>query len=228
MQRFKLTILATMAMFALGATVAATASAGVEILNAAGQTSAVRFSGTTVKTTKLTVLKNERTVECGTTHTEGELEATGKLGPFHLHFENCKTDIGGECTGLGDAGKSILALGTLHLATNSTLTVGYILFLIEHLHFSCTVFGITNLRLVLGELLCDIVPIDVLTTTLTVQCHKGAEKGDPSVTSYENDKGEAATLTNALKASETDSTEEMAAEEGEGTVTLTPEAKLDV
>ena len=228
MQRFKMVILAMMAVFALGATMAATASAGVEALNAEGKASAVKFSGTSNKVTKLTILKSERTVECSTTKTEGELEATGKLGPFHLHFEGCKTDIGGECTGLGDAAKTILALGTLHLATNSTLTVGYILFLIEHLHFTCTIFGLAKLVLVLGELLCEATPVNVLTATLTVTCKKGAEKGDPAVTSYENDKGEAATLTNALKASETDATEEMAAEEGEGVVTLTPEAKLDI
>jgi hypothetical protein len=167
-------------------------------------------------------------VKCTKTASEGTLEAGGKLGTFHLHFEGCSTSLGGECTGLGDAAKSILALGTLHLASNSGLTLGYFLFLIEHLHFSCTVLGITKLFLVLGELLCEVTPINTLTAKLTVTCKKGAERGDPAVTSYENDKGEAATLTNALQTSEGDTTETMSAQEGSGEVTVTPSVKLDI
>jgi hypothetical protein len=234
MQRVKVMILAMMAVFALSAVVAATASATPEALNAEGKPTAVTFSGTSNKVTKLSILKSSLIVECATTNTEGELEATGKLGPFHLHFEGCKTNAGGECTGLGDAAKSILALGTLHLAANvvlselPALTVGYILFLVEHTHFTCTVLGFSKLVLVLGEVLCKVTPINVLTATLTVKCEKGKENGDPLVTLYENDKNVAVTLTNALKASETDATEEMAAEEGEGVVNLTPQVKLDV
>ena len=48
------------------------------------------------------------------------------------------------------------------------------------------------------------------------------------MTSYVNDAGKAATLTNALQPSEGDTSETMAAEEGAGEVTVTPEVKLDV
>jgi hypothetical protein len=228
MQRLKVLILAAMAVFALGATMAASAYAGVEALNLENKAATATFKGSSEKETKLSTLGKELEVKCGKTVSEGTLEAGGKLGAFHLHFEKCSTSLGGECTGLGDTAGTILTLGTQHLATNSTLTVGYMLFLTEHLHFTCTVFGIAKLFLVLGEQLCQIEPINVFTTTFTITCKKGAERGDPSVTSYENDKGEAATLTNALQSSEGDTTETMSAEEGSGEVMVTPDVKLDV
>src|SRR5665811_600988 len=200
---------------------AASAYAGLEALNAEGKPTAATFKGTSEKEVKLSVLGNSLEVKCKKTTGEGTLEAGGKLGTFHKHFEGCSTSLGGECTGLGDTAGSILVLGTAHLATNTALTVGYELSLVEHLHFSCTVLGITKLFLVLGEYLCEVTPINTLTGTLTGRCKKGAEKGDPSVTSYVNDKGEAATLTNALQSSEGDTTETMTALEGEGEVTVT-------
>jgi len=228
MQRSKVMIIAALAVFALGATMAASAYAGVEALNAEGKPTTASFSGTSVKETKLSTLGNSLEVKCGQTTTEAALEAGGKLGAGHTKFEKCSTSLGGECTGLGDAAGTILALGTGHLATNTALTVGYILGLTEHLHYTCTVLGIAKLFLVLGEGLCEVTPINTLTTKLTVTCRKGAEKGDPFVTSYVNDKGEAATLKNALQSSEGDTAETMAAGEGSGEVTVTPAVKLDV
>jgi len=228
MQRFKVMILAALAVFALGATMAASAYAGVEALNAEGKPTTATFTGTSAKETKLSTLGNSLEVKCAQTTTEAALETGGKLGTFHLKFEKCSTSLGGECTGLGDAAGTILALGTQHLATNTALTVGYLLFLTEHLHFSCTVLGITKLFLVLGEYLCEVTPINTLTAKLTITCKKGAEKGDPFVTSYVNDKGEAATLKNALQSSEGDVAETMSGEEGSGEVTVTPSVKLDV
>jgi len=90
------------------------------------------------------------------------------------------------------------------------------------------VLGITKLFLVLGEALCNVTPINTFTTKLTITCKKGAERGDPETTSYVNDAGKAATLTNALQSSEGDTTETMAAEAGTGAVTVTPEIKLDM
>jgi len=228
MQRLKVMILAAMAVFALGATMAASAYAGVEALNAEGKPTAATFKGVSTKKTNLSTLGSSLEVLCGQTTSEGSLEAGGKVGTFHLRFEKCDTSLGGECTGLGDTAGTILALGSLQLATNSGLTVGYLLFATEHLHFSCTVLGIAKLFLVEGQYLCEVKPINVLTKTLTVACKKGAEHGDPAVTSYENFKGEAATLTNPLSSSEGDTTATMAAEEGEGEATVTPEAKLDL
>ena len=231
MQRLKLPILAVLTVFALSAVMAATAFGGVEPLNATNEVTAFKFKGSSAKITALAVLGKKTLVRCTETHTEGELEATGKLGPFHLRFLHCRVWEGntnlGPCTGLGDATEEILALGIVHLATNSTLTIGYVLFLIEHLHFTCTVL-INKLALVLGEVICQITPINVLSATATIICKHGAEEGDPWVTSYENDKGEAVTLTNPLKAGESEGAEEMASEEGEGEVELTPEVKMDV
>jgi len=226
MQRFKVMVLAALAVFALGATMAASAYAGVEYLNAEGKPTTASFSGTSTKEVKLSTLGSSLEVKCGQTTSEGTLEL--KLGTFHLKFEKCSTSLGGECTGLGDSGGTILELGTQHLATNTALTTGYLLFLTEHLHFTCTVLGIAKLFLVLGEVLCELTPINVLTSKLTVTCKKGAERGDPAVTSYVNDKGEAATLKNALQSSEGDTSETMAAEEGAYELTATPQVKLDV
>jgi len=228
MQRFKVLSLAALAVFALGATMAASAYAGVEALNAEGKPTSATFFGTSAKETKLSTLGNSLETKCAQTTSEGTLEAGGKLGAAHVKFEKCSTSLGGECTGLGDAAGTVLALGTGHLATNTALTVGYVLGLIEHLHYSCTVLGITKLFLVLGEYLCELTPINTLTSKLTITCKKGAERGDPAVTSYVNDKGEAATLKNALQLSEGDTTETMAGFEGSAEGTVTPSVKLDV
>jgi len=229
MQRLKVMILAGMAVLALGATMVASAYAGVEALNKEGKATTATFKGTNpAKETKLSILGSGLQVICKKHTDEGTLETGGKLGTFHIAFEECGTSLGGKCTGLGDTEGTILALGTQHLATNTALTVGYILFLTEHLHFTCIVVGISKLVLVLGEYICEVTPINILATKLTITCKKGAEAGDPAVTSYVNDAGKAATLTNALQSSEGDTTEVMSAEEGAGEVTITPEAKLDV
>jgi hypothetical protein len=231
MKRFKVLFLAAMAVFALSAMLVASASAAPEALNAEGKGTAATFSGNSEKETKLAVLKSPLGLEvkCAKTKSSGTIEAGGKLGTVKLTFETCSTSLGGECTGLGDAAKTILSNGTIHLAANRGLTAGLMLFLIEHTHFSCTVLGVTKLFLVLGELLCAVTPINTLTATLTITCSRGAEPGDPGVTEYENDKGENATLTNALKTSEGDvTTEEMSSELGEGAVTVTPQVKLDI
>ena len=229
MQRFKLLVLVALAVFALGATVAASAYAGVEALNAEKKATTATFKGNSEKTGALTILGSSLEVTCKKTTSEGTLEVGGKLGSGHTAFEGCGTNAGGTCTGLGDAAGTVLALGTGHLATNTALTVGYILGLTEHLHYSCTVLGITKLLLVLGEYICEVTPINALAGKLTIKCNKGAEKGDPAVTSYVNDAGKAATLTNALQAVEGDTTTEtMAALAGEGEVTVTPSVTLDV
>ena len=229
MQRLTMLALMVICVSTQSAVVSATALGSIELLNKNGITSAFSFTGKSKKNTELAILGSNTRVICEETATEGELEATGKLGPFHLHFEKCKTSAGGSCTGLGDAAGTILALGTLHLATAFLdLTVGLIEFLVSHLHFECTVLFVKKLVLVLGDYLCKITPINVLTTTATVNCLRGAENGDPWLVKYENDKGEDVELANPLKASETDATEEMSSELGEGEVTITPEVKLDV
>jgi len=228
MQRFKVVTFAVLAVSALTAAMAASAYAGVEGLNAEGKATTASFKGSSEKEAKLTVLGSSLEVKCKKETSEGTLETGGKLGAFHEKFEGCATNLGGECTGLGDTAGTVLVLGTAHLSTNTALTVGYELSLVEHLHFTCTVLGISKLVLVLGEYLCEVTPINTLTSTFTDRCKRGAEKGDPSVTSYVNDEGKAATLTNALQASEGDTSETMAALEGECDVTATVGVKIDV
>jgi hypothetical protein len=227
MQRFKLLFLASMAVVALSAMMAVSASAEVAAL-ANGKPTAATFSGVSTKKTNLSVLGNSLEVLCAKTTSEGSLEASGKLGKYHIAFEGCDTTLGGTCTGLGDSSGTILSLGTIHLATNTGLTLGFILFLTEKLHFSCTVLGITKLFLVEGEYLCGVTPINALTSKLTIACKKGAERGDPAVTSYENDEGKAATITKGLATSEEEKEFVMSAEEGEGEVTVSPAVTLDV
>jgi len=231
MQRLKVLLLAAMAVFAVGAAFSATAFGGIEALDEANKPAKASFKGLSAVKTDLGILNESQLVLCGETHTEGELEATGKLGPFHISFLKCDTSSGGTCTGLGDPSGTILALGVIHLATAAlNLNVGLVEFLTEHLHFECTVLFVKKLILVLGDYLCKIEPINVLVEKAKVKCLRGANHGDPWLVEYENDKGEDVTLANPLKATTSDGVEEMASEESSAAieVTLTPKVKLDV
>src|SRR5665811_98213 len=96
----------------------------VEALNVIGEPTSATFKGESAEKTTLSILGNTLEVLCAKTKSEGSLETGGKLGTFHIAFEGCDTSVGGTCTGLGDAAGTILALGTLHLATNTALTLG--------------------------------------------------------------------------------------------------------
>src|ERR1700692_881107 len=109
MQRFKVMVLAALAVFALGATMVASAY-GVEALNSKNEPTEVTFKGQSEKTTTLSTLANSLTVSCKKTTSEAALTASGQLGSFHISFEKCTTSLGGTCTGLGDPAETILAL----------------------------------------------------------------------------------------------------------------------
>lgn len=223
MQRLKILGLALIAAFALGAVVSAAASAEVKVL----PEEAVTFKGLTAKTTTLEKL-NGKNVTCGETHAEGEIEAKKPLGLFHIHFLKCKGLGLLPCTGLGDKEEQILVLGTFHLvfdtlvAGNLTQAGVGVLFLLEHVHFTC---GGLILVLVLGEVLCLIKPVNIKAKKSTIACEQN--KGDPGEIVYWNEAGTEVKMgLNALLASEDDKTYEMAGELGEGEIETAKEVEI--
>jgi hypothetical protein len=233
MQRLKVLVLCLMTVFALGAVAATVASASEpELLSAAGvKTKNETFEGHSAKTTGLGILENSLLVLCPETLTQGQQEGESGLGLFHLHFHKCTTNLGGTCTGLGDESGLILVLGTYHLVwdklgVGTELGVG-ILFLIEHVHFVCKVGIVTNLILVLGDVLCLIKPINTLTRSYTIVCEKGAKDGDPGETMYWNNAGTLVEIPEGLLSSEDEgATYKMSSEEGEGTIETKNEVEI--
>ncbi len=186
MQRLKILGVALMAVFALSAVVAATASAEVVILPklAAEET----YKGESGKGT-LEMLKGIAVVVCQKDKSEGTFEATKPLGLFHIDFEGCKASIAA-CTGLGEAKEVILSLGIAHLVFDtlgkvlSEAGIG-VLFLLEPVHFECA----GKLMMVEGQVLCLIKPVNKLTKHFEIVCEKGKESGDPGETTYWNEAG---------------------------------------
>ena len=226
MQRFKILGLVLMAVFALSAVVSATASAELPVIltKAKVVAGAVKFKGTNTTTTKLVKL-NGSEVSCSGNTVEGEFEAKKPLGLFHIHFTGCKGPLATTCTGLSDAAGTILALGTIHivydkLGTGTELGAA-VLFLIELLHFSCSIV----LILVKGELLCLITPINKLATVFTTKCEQ-EKAGDPKEVVYWNDEGKEVNIKEGLLASESDGTFEMSSQVGEGAITTAEEVEI--
>jgi hypothetical protein len=101
-----------------------------------------------------------------------------------------------------------------------------ILFLLEHVHYTCekTLIG-TVLLLVKGEVLCLLTPINTKTTKITVTCQ--GEKGDPKETVYWNEEGTEVKMgTEALLGSENEGAFAMSAQEGAGESTLSEETEF--
>jgi hypothetical protein len=220
MHRLKVFVLVVMGVVVLSGFVSAIASAALPvILNKAKEVAgAVKFSGATVSTTQIQILKETLNITCGETKSEGEFEAKKPLGPFHLHLTKCTTNLGGTCTGLGDETGSILVLGIEHIVydTLSPALGAAILYLIEPtVHLTCTVAGISKLELVKGEYLCLLTPINSLTTTFTVKCEDTATAGDPKEVVYWNEAGTEVNIKEGLLVSQNDGTSfEMAVQEG--------------
>jgi hypothetical protein len=233
MHRLKVFFVALMGVVVLSGFVSAMASAALPVIlnKAKAVAGAVTFSGTSTKETTLSILKESLKVLCGTTKSEGEFEAGKPLGPFHIHFTKCTTNLGGTCTGLGDETGSILVLGIAHIVYD-TLTPALgaaVLFLIEPtVHFSCTVAGITKLILVKGENLCLITPINSLATTFTVKCEASkSTAGDPLEVVYWNEAGTEVNIKEGLLSSQNDGTSfEMSAEEGLGEFTTAEQVEI--
>jgi hypothetical protein len=233
MHRLKVFFVALMGVVVLSGFVSAMASAALPvILNAKSEVAkAVTFSGATVSTTTLAILKGSLNVKCGETKSQGEFEAGKPLGPFHIHFTKCTTNLGGTCTGLGDETGSILVLGIAHIVYD-TLTPALgaaVLFLIEPtVHFSCVVAGITKLILVKGENLCLITPLKLLATEFTVKCEASTTTaGDPLEVVYWNEAGTEVNIKEGLLSSENDGTSfEMSSEAGSGSFTTAEQVEI--
>lgn len=218
MQRLKILGLALVAVFALSAVVSATAFALPVVLPEPEE----KWTGESGKSL-LETLGGAR-IKCVKDKSEGTIEAKKPLGLFHITFEECKGEKGGfsgTCTGLGDKPGQILALGKYHLVNDKLGTppgVG-ILFLLEHVHFICTII-IEVLVLVLGEVLCLIKPVNEKVKHFEIVCEQS--KGDPLETVYwdENDK-EVKMGLEGLKASLDDKTYEMSGQEGTALILTT-------
>jgi hypothetical protein len=150
MRQFKLLGLTLMAVFVAAVAVASTASAALPA-NLPISATARAWTGTNEGKVELSAGGSK--IVCAEAPSSGEEEAGKPLGPFHIEFKNCTTEGGAiKCTGLGDAAGIILTLGTWHLVFDNLTTLSTaLLFLIEHVHFSCSALV---LILVLGELLC--------------------------------------------------------------------------
>jgi hypothetical protein len=213
MQRLKVLGLALVAVFALGAVVAATAGALPLVLpETTGKKSSDSSIGATIyKTVGGKEVKCEKAT--GTT----EEEAPKPLGPFHITFKECTATEGGltvKCTGLGDATTGeILTLGTYHLVydKSSTELPVEILFLVGATHFTCG--GIFLIK-VEGSESCLIKEPYVAKTLHEFTCTqvKGVS-GDPT---YFNDEGKE--VKSGLTSSTSEAAAEGAAEEAKGLI----------
>jgi hypothetical protein len=234
MQRLKALLLACSAVCVFAALTAGTASAELpQLLNAAG--TAVTSESYTGESgaTKLRTLGGSET-NCETSTAEGTLEreatSKGYLGPFHIMFNKCTspTIFGtATCTGANEVTGTILVLGTAHLVYDILTTLGVgVLFLLNELHFTCSLAGVNELVLVKGSVICLIKPLALLAKHFEIVCKQSAaNSGDPSEPKYWNTAGveqKAELLTNVGE-----KVFESSAEEGTGLILTTLEVKID-
>jgi hypothetical protein len=186
MQRLKLLGLALMAVFALGAFASAAASAEElpNFLPEGTEANPVTFKdhskGGTLET------KAGKKVTCTEDHSEGQATSK-KLGSFDVLFLGCKSE-GTPCLGLGDkVAESVLVLGTFHIRRLLTEAKHvYIVFLLEHVHFTCG-FGLV-LILVLGCVAALVLQVNKLVKEFEI--HFEQEKGVQKPTEIADEKNE--------------------------------------
>jgi hypothetical protein len=191
---------------ALGAVVLATASALPTILPETITT----WSGTNVGEITFSSLNSkseEETFKCEKAGAEGTLEQPRPLGLYHIHIEGCKGPSSSTCTGLGETGGTILALGSWHLVFDTLKSVLLeagvaILFLTGKVHFVCTFLTINELVVVLlgGMMLCLILNPTVLTKTFEFHCKKRTSPFGPEETKYYNEGGTLVSIVGLLSA----------------------------
>jgi hypothetical protein len=182
------------------------------------------FTGKSVGTGLLQE-KGGTKVECKTAKAmEGTVEQPKPLGLFHIHFEGCTTTVlgqSGECTGLGDEKGTILSLGSYHLVYDSLTPLGVaILFLLDNVHFTCTVLGVTALVLVPlgGMVLCLILSPEVLAAVYEFHCNQTASgSGVAQESKYYNEGGTLVSISTLLSA-ENEKTAGESAEVALGTI----------
>jgi hypothetical protein len=200
MGRFKVLGVVSLAVFALGVVMASSASAALpQLLNAKKEVPAlVTFKGSGTELKFATLAGKE--VKCTSYTSTTEINTEGRLGPFHIDLTGCTVKEAGltlTCTGLGDATSGlILALGTVHFVFTAlsppTLAVAALL-LLEPVHFLCKSGIIEVLLKVLGSQLCSATPINKLEAKGKIICSQSAA-GDAAETKYENNAGEAQTV----------------------------------
>jgi hypothetical protein len=233
MRYWKLFGVAVVAVCALGASLAVSAFALPTILPESIKT----FTGKNVGEAKLESSgAGEHIVTCKTATAEGTVEQPKPLGLFHIIFKECNAKAEGlegeGCTGLGDAAKTILSLGSWHLVYDSLGTelskAGVaILFLLDNVHFVCK-FPIVGERLILvplgGMVLCLVESPTTLTTTFTFHCEKQA-KGVTKESKYYNGSGTLVSISTLLSA-ESEGTPAESVESASGTIEFTAAALL--
>jgi hypothetical protein len=199
MQRLKILILAAMAVFALAAIASTAASAALPLfLTAAGTQPLLIISGLSTVVSQLQQLAQavSEQFECPEVHYVLHQEANQDLGTFHFDLLQCKINspIAAECTGLGEAAGTVLALGTYHLVFDSLILLGAaVLLLFNEAHFACSIVLVK----VKGELLCLVSVPGTKGTKVKVDCGKTAG-GDPSEVTYWNNAGTKVEIPNGL------------------------------
>lgn len=193
MRSFKLFGAALGALFAVAAVMSTSAFALPTVLIGNSE-QLITYADTS---TGQTVLETVGTlVRCGKAFSEGTLEASKPLGPFHIHFKECKGEAGGgsaSCTGEGEESGVILVLGSDHLVYDTLKTslseAGVaILFLVGAVKFSCA-SGLINVEVRLGGMvLCLISNPIALTKIFEFHC-KAVAAGKPEESKYYNAAG---------------------------------------
>ena len=187
MKRLKLLGLALVAIFALAASMSASAFA-LELpenlpVSATTRTWTGESEGAepefTSETAEAGVLLK---VNCKTAPSEGTEEPGKPLGLFHIHFLGCTSAVGGltvKCTDLNHStAGEILVLGTWHLVFDRKKTEEFkelataVLFLVELVHFVCG--GV--LIEVKGEVLCLHLEPTKLAFTHSFHCIKNGDQ----------------------------------------------------
>lgn len=224
MQRVKILGLAFMAVLALSAVVSASASAAKpEFLPEGTEANPITFSNKGGAGTLET--KGGSKVSCTSTESSGSITSL-KLGKFDVLFLGCTT-AGKKCTGLNDkTAGSILVLGTVHLwygllkTTKEDLHIALV-FLLEHVHFSCG-FLAENID-VLGCVAALVKEANKLVKSLEVKfesalnAKKEVEKGINDITKVLNEKNEEipCTLKTKVEAGAEEQSSEITSEKAE-------------
>ena len=217
MKYFRLFGVALVALCALGAVMAVSASALPTLLPETIAT----YTGKSTGATELSRQGGLAAVTCTKATGEGTVEGNRHLGMFKITFEKCKAG-GGPCTGLGAAAENILSEGSYHIVFDTLgATLGAagvaILFLLAAFHFVCnTIIGeVLNTVAAGGMVLCLIANPTALTKVFEFKCKGSA--GKPEETKYYNEAGTLVAIS-PLMSSENEKTATEGAQSGNATV----------
>jgi hypothetical protein len=160
-----------MAVFALGAIASATASAEElpNFLPLGTGANPVTFTDSSGAGKLESVSK--KVIECKKDKSLGAVNAP-KLGTFDVLFEECKdAGSGAPCTSLDSTiSGNILTSGTFHIRYELPIANKrpVIIFLINHVHSTCEIFGVKDLFLKLGCIAGKVSPTNTLTKVIEV------------------------------------------------------------